>query len=787
MGVEPAHTSRSLRSGGRTASARSEISASTDQAGRRRADPAAPLTGDDGLLGLQRAIGNRAVSGLVAGGAPAVKAPGRPARAVAEITRSQGRAVQAKLMVGPASDAHEREADRVAAAVMSTTVPDPAPAGGSAAGDGAVQRRTAQAGPRQGVRPIRTVQRQAIDESVVAALVSPEDERLLASEIEKDQDEDEGVEDADEHGAEPTVQAKRPVRGGEGFEAGAGVARSIEVERARGGSPLPETVRRFMEPRFGVDFSQVRVHADAQADELSRSIGARAFTSGRDIFFRKGELAPGGRRGAELLAHELTHVVQQSGASVAVPHGHDQEVPEHGSEVEPVAKVAPVTGASPLQRSVGLEIEVPIPLDQLTRAQLLEVQQRATGRGPNPADPPWPRWRVDGFLQEAHKASGLVYGPVTPRWDRFEVQADHDDRVDSHDLNYPREASHTMMEIVMNPPASTADEIDQAMDGIDTFIKSIMTKTQNLTRHAMWALPGPQGRVNVGPIDYVDVGLPAVRSPAHNLEGSVQVNIGIDLREYHSMLKWYAGSKYAPERTGEPGGVIETQQEDILKAVDIGRELTVRYKRGLSRSMLAKMGNLRGIRGWITHMALYILRGRYLDGVANSPKSITPILMKSRNVYLLLSGLTDDEIEWYQKNRYVAIYDIMQKSGRTDRPASGTQTFNLGGAKNRKINWTLDDLSDPNLEKIAMAEKFIDPTDVGPERGGSRELRAISSAPSVPGMAPGTPGAGGPGTRLGAVAEFRSLPGYYTGVDSWRAVAKKFLKEADARNRRSGR
>lgn len=102
-------------------------------------------------------------------------------------------------------------------------------------------------------------------------------------------------------------------RAGEG-EAEVGSEVESAIQAARGsGQALDSAVRARMEPAFGVDFSGVRVHADGQADTLSRHLNARAFTTGRDIFFKQGEYSPGGSSGRELLAHELTHVVQQNG------------------------------------------------------------------------------------------------------------------------------------------------------------------------------------------------------------------------------------------------------------------------------------------------------------------------------------------------------------------------------------------------------------------------------------------------------------------------------------------
>ena len=71
-----------------------------------------------------------------------------------------------------------------------------------------------------------------------------------------------------------------------------------------------------MEQAFNADFSGVKVHTGAESDTLNRSLSARAFTSGHDVFFRQGEYNPDSTAGQELLAHELTHVVQQRGTAV---------------------------------------------------------------------------------------------------------------------------------------------------------------------------------------------------------------------------------------------------------------------------------------------------------------------------------------------------------------------------------------------------------------------------------------------------------------------------------------
>jgi hypothetical protein len=83
------------------------------------------------------------------------------------------------------------------------------------------------------------------------------------------------------------------------------------------GQPLDPGIRSFMEPRFGHDFSRVRIHADGSSAEAAAAVEAHAFTVGRDVVFASGRYAPNTRAGQRLLAHELAHVVQQGGGSIS--------------------------------------------------------------------------------------------------------------------------------------------------------------------------------------------------------------------------------------------------------------------------------------------------------------------------------------------------------------------------------------------------------------------------------------------------------------------------------------
>lgn len=170
-------------------------------------------------------------------------------------------------------DASEREADRVADAVMRTTERGSASPSPSAL---TVQRACADCEEEMSKRA-RAAQ-------PVAAGDAPEVHRSASS--------------------------------AEASQVSAPVAASIH-DMQGGGAPLADATRALFEPRFGADFSHVRVHTGAQARETAKSIDAKAFTVGRDIAFAGGQYSPDSHEGQKLLAHELTHVVQQRGGAGA--------------------------------------------------------------------------------------------------------------------------------------------------------------------------------------------------------------------------------------------------------------------------------------------------------------------------------------------------------------------------------------------------------------------------------------------------------------------------------------
>ncbi|MHC5827558.1 MAG: eCIS core domain-containing protein, partial [Nostoc sp.] len=119
---------------------------------------------------------------------------------------------------------------------------------------------------------------------------------------------------------EEELQAKLTLQRREAIAVGeASTDLESTINRARGsGQPLEAGLQRSMGQAMGAEFSGVRVNTDTQADHLNQSIQAKAFTTGQDVFFRQGKYNHSSRGGQELIAHELTHVVQQTGAKEVI-------------------------------------------------------------------------------------------------------------------------------------------------------------------------------------------------------------------------------------------------------------------------------------------------------------------------------------------------------------------------------------------------------------------------------------------------------------------------------------
>ncbi|GAA0501600.1 hypothetical protein GCM10008937_06370 [Deinococcus depolymerans] len=158
------------------------------------------------------------------------------------------------------------------------------------------------------------------------------------------------------------------------------------IQARRGsGNPLPEAIQRHLEQGLNHDLSRVRIHDDAQADKLAKGVNAIAFTTGTDIFFQAGSFNPSTQSGLELLAHEVTHTVQQSQGRVGT--GID---PDAGLESEARRMGAQLASAGPIRQTAGR-------LKPLVPAVSLRGLQRAPGSAAGIAK--W-RKRLDSLNKE---------------------------------------------------------------------------------------------------------------------------------------------------------------------------------------------------------------------------------------------------------------------------------------------------------------------------------------------------------------------------------------------------
>ena len=199
--------------------------------------------------------------------------------------------IQPKLTIGQPGDRYEQEADAMAAKVM--TMPEPG-----------LQRE--ELTEEEAVQPKLTVQQEEMsdDEDTAQAKfvqreeLTEDENPLQAKFLQREELPEE--ETPVQRKSIAAVQAKADSSGLEGQLQGS----------KGGGSPLAEDTRSFMELRFNTDFSHVRVHTDSSAVQMNKDLSAQAFTHGSDVYFGAGK-SPGQN---DLTAHELTHVVQQTGS-----------------------------------------------------------------------------------------------------------------------------------------------------------------------------------------------------------------------------------------------------------------------------------------------------------------------------------------------------------------------------------------------------------------------------------------------------------------------------------------
>ncbi|MDR6763846.1 outer membrane biosynthesis protein TonB [Flavobacterium sp. 2755] len=236
-----------------------------------------------------------------------------------------GPKIQKKLKTGTAGDKYEVEADSVADKVVNNT----------SSGGGLLQSKE-QIQQKPISESISTVQAKDMKEEekpVQKKSDKKEEEKPVQK---KEKEEEKPVQKKSDKEEEKPIQAKcaecekedkvqkkdkkeeeKPVQK-KGQNSGTEIENNAleeKLDSSKGsGTGLDKKTKREMESGFGSDFSNVKIHTDAKAVQMSQELGAQAFTNGNDVYFNEGKYNPGSKEGKHLLAHELTHTVQQTGA-----------------------------------------------------------------------------------------------------------------------------------------------------------------------------------------------------------------------------------------------------------------------------------------------------------------------------------------------------------------------------------------------------------------------------------------------------------------------------------------
>jgi outer membrane protein OmpA-like peptidoglycan-associated protein len=234
--------------------------------------------------------------------------------------------IQAKLTVNRPGDKFEQEADRVAETVMRMP-----------------ELPTVQATGISGRHVTPSLQRMCPtceDEQHASATHIQRVCSDCKAELNSDRDEEENLQTKQASGLTPEINP--------------GIQARIDSLRG-GGQPLPGSLRAFFEPRFGHNFSNVRIHSYAQAAEAARSVNALAYTRGSDVVFGAGQYRPETYSGRKLLAHELAHVVQQSGDAAKSQGARPASVQRLGDPSQaPAGMICPIANTSPAFRDTDV-------------------------------------------------------------------------------------------------------------------------------------------------------------------------------------------------------------------------------------------------------------------------------------------------------------------------------------------------------------------------------------------------------------------------------------------------
>ncbi|NEW84058.1 MAG: DUF4157 domain-containing protein [Mariniphaga sp.] len=219
----------------------------------------------------------------------------------APVSHSSAPSLQTKLTVNKPGDKFEQEADKMADKVMRMPAPE------LPVKEEKVQKVAA---------PEEKIQKASLSEEKVQKKEEEKVQKAALPEEKIQKKEEEKIQKASmpEEKVQKKEEEKLQRAGGDGTSAVATATQSAIQSKTTGGQPLSSEARSYMEPRFNANFGNVRIHNDPESAGLSNQLSARAFTYQNHVFFSRDQYQPGTGEGKHLLAHELTHTIQQGHA-----------------------------------------------------------------------------------------------------------------------------------------------------------------------------------------------------------------------------------------------------------------------------------------------------------------------------------------------------------------------------------------------------------------------------------------------------------------------------------------
>lgn len=370
-------------------------------------------------------------------------------------------AIQRKLTIGQPNDKYEQEADRIADRIMRTPAPVVQAISENEGDRRASVMRHAQPLTHQILPLVQRQTGQEPDEN--------DEEQLQANQEKGTVQRQESEEEEEKEDKINIIQTK--ANPAQASVASPGLTSQLN-DLHGGGKSLPPTSRAFFEPRFMNDFSRVRIHDNNRAAEAAKSVNARAFTVGYDIAFAKGEYQPDTASGKKLLAHELTHVVQQKGQSninnAIEPKTVQQKLVVNRMPNEYLARAASPKEISVTDKGTGA---LAYPLGSIVSPSKVQyryglkwvvdgnIKDADLGTEISSLMEDWSSSKVDYYI-DIKKTTKAKYDNATTAWtankEKFHTDYNKDKLVGASAANYIVESGNTWVKLADGPGGPVA-------------------------------------------------------------------------------------------------------------------------------------------------------------------------------------------------------------------------------------------------------------------------------------------------------------------------------------------